>query len=540
MALPLKSQQDLYNLFITTLQGIAPQLTDELDGSIDDALAGVFSLAGMELQRYTISQFNKTFIDLANGPTITGGSDDLQTLLVDHFGSAFARPQAVAATDTITFSRPNNSFGSVTFIGGFVVKTQPDVNGNVQRYSTASLVSLTSAGVVTFTLSPAANATNGAVYKDSNNNQYTVNGTIAAGLTLVTNGTTLPPASGNLTKVSGTGDSSIAYTSVAAPDCKVSIGITAVVAGAAGDAVAGTINQIESTCADTSVVCSNVGNANGLDAMSDSQYREFARNLIISLRAATKAAIQAAALAVPGVAMASAVEIEVPVTFWNPTLNQPKDPAVAGIYDYFYIPFPTLYIADSSGNASLALIAAVNAAINPIRAFGVNIVVANATAVSMDWEAFWQLNPSGPNYSTFVADMSKVINSMQQYIVSLAPGVGFTRQLAEKAILDQWGPTGTNDLVMTLNFVISGSPGSIGGLYTDGTYNFTVAGPQSSFIPMTATGRPAASGTLTKVSGPGVASFSYTSFYTGSTAVPAADISITASQKLVPGNVRNI
>lgn len=63
----------------------------------------------------------------------------------------------------------------------------------------------------TFTVT-SANATNGDIYKDSNNQEFTVTSKLTAGTTLVTSGQYTPATpTGNLTKVSGTGDATIAY-----------------------------------------------------------------------------------------------------------------------------------------------------------------------------------------------------------------------------------------------------------------------------------------------------------------------------------------
>lgn len=158
MSLPLKSQQELYDLWIDTLQDEAPELTDTLDGSVIDGLAGVFSVAGMELQRYTIQQFNKTFFDLADGPEVTGGPDDLETLAVDHFGDRFARPGATNAVDTATFSRPTAAAGAITILAGTIIKTKPDANGTAYRYSTDSTVSLNASGPGSLSVSVAVTA----------------------------------------------------------------------------------------------------------------------------------------------------------------------------------------------------------------------------------------------------------------------------------------------------------------------------------------------------------------------------------------------
>lgn len=65
----------------------------------------------------------------------------------------------------------------------------------------------------TFTVS-SANATSGAIYKDSANNQFLVQTTITGGTTLITKGAIDPSTlTGLLTKVSGVGDNTISYSS---------------------------------------------------------------------------------------------------------------------------------------------------------------------------------------------------------------------------------------------------------------------------------------------------------------------------------------
>jgi hypothetical protein len=387
MSQPFKSQADLKALWIQTLQDYAPQLTDTLTGSQIDILSGVASIYGTELQRYNVVQFNKTFFDLANGPAITGGPDDLQTLAVDHFGDQFERPNAIAAVDTATFSRATAAAGLITINSGTIIKTQPDSNGNTQRYSTNSTVVLAASG------------------------------------------------GGSLS---------------------VAVAITAVVAGSAGDATAGAINVIESTLLDSTIVVTNTGNATGEDAQDDPTYRETIRNLIVALRAATQAAIEAAALSVAGIVIATAIEVESPVVFWNPATNAPLNMAVAGIYEYFLLPFVTLYIADSGGSASGALIAEVQAAINPVRAFGVNITTTGGTAVTVNWSAEITLNPEGPNFALLSEDTSEIEASMSNYIATLGANASFIRASGNAAILAIWGAAGTNDLTAFTTTVPTG------------------------------------------------------------------------------------
>jgi hypothetical protein len=545
MTLPLSSQQTFYNLFISILQDYAPQLTDTLDGSDIDALAGVCSLFGVEIQRQTILYFNKTFIDLANGPEITGGPDDLQTLVVDHYGDAFERPGAVAAVDTVFFSRPNNSAGAKVILAGSIAATQPDPNGNVQTYTTDSQVTLTAAGVVTFTIS-SASVTTGAVYQDANGNNYTATQTISSQTSLQTSGTTNPPASGTLTKISGTGASTLTFSSVMAPDCRVTVNVEAVVAGSAGNASAGSINVIQTALLDSSIVVTNAGNQTGEDAQDDATYRETIRNLIVALRAATAAAIQAAALAVPGVVSATPVLTESPVVFWNPATNLPLNAEVGGLYEYFLIPFAVLYVAQAGGPASAALVAEVQEAIAPYEAFGVNITVAAATTVNVNWSAGLTLNPEGPNFATFSSNTAQIVATMTNYIATLPTGTSFIRYAAAYYMLTQYGPAGTNDLIGNTTFTVTSANATAAAVYEDVngqqyTVLSTIAGgttlsTSSGMLP------PTSSGTLTKVSGTGDTTITYSGVTTTAfvTSVPTADVSISSTENAIPGTIQTV
>jgi uncharacterized phage protein gp47/JayE len=126
----------------TEIQLRDPSITDFSEGSLTDVILGATSLGIAELSRLQADEFAKTFFDSANGPEVTGGDDDLQTLAVDHFGDAFARPPASKAVGEVTFSRPTDDFGAVTILAGTVVSTGPNANGEVQRFNTLADVSL--------------------------------------------------------------------------------------------------------------------------------------------------------------------------------------------------------------------------------------------------------------------------------------------------------------------------------------------------------------------------------------------------------------
>lgn len=369
MATPIKSQQELWQLFINELQGLAPDLTDTNEGSINDSIAGATSLGGVELQKLILDKFNKTFFSTANGPEVTGGDDDLQTLAVDHFGNDFARPQATAAIGVVAFSRPTSGAGNITIPDGTIVKTKPDATGTVQRFKTVGAVTIT-----------------------------------------------------------GT---------------SINASVVALSAGTAGNVNSGMISVIESTLLDTSITVSNSAALTGGAAqMGDSDYREYIRNKIETIRGATMSAIQAAAQNVSGVVTATGIELLKPVIFY--------DIAAQGILSgaaWFYIPYVTLYVADANGTASTALVAAVKAAIASVRAAGVIVNVAGASPVTINWTALLTLNPGGPNYATLASDTTMIKQAMANYINSLPIGTGFSKTAANNAILALYGSGGTNDLV---------------------------------------------------------------------------------------------
>lgn len=143
----VKTQQELYDDFINELQSQAPELTDLNEGSMIDVHAGVTSFSVSEVLTKLLDKFRQTFFETANGPEVTGGFDELEYLALDHFGPLFARPGAVKATGTVTFSRTNTDAGNVVIPAGTIVKTAANAVGTSQRYETVAQVILTGTSI---------------------------------------------------------------------------------------------------------------------------------------------------------------------------------------------------------------------------------------------------------------------------------------------------------------------------------------------------------------------------------------------------------
>ena len=226
----------------------------------------------------------------------------------------------------------------------------------------------------------------------------------------------------------------------------------AILAGTDGNVQAGKVTQIETALTDSSVTVTNAsGFAGGGAAETDAEYRETIRDLIRRIRGATKQAIESAAKTVAGVVTATAIEVEKAVIEFDIAL----DDILSGA-EYFRIPFARLYIADSNGTASGALIQDVYDALEDVRALGVRVQVLPATAVGLNWTASITLDPGGPNYSELASDPQAIIDSMTEYINELAIGANFVRATADAAILAIWGPAGTGDITAFSTSVPSG------------------------------------------------------------------------------------
>lgn len=217
---------------------------------------------------------------------------------------------------------------------------------------------------------------------------------------------------------------------------------------------AGKIVVIESTLSDPSIVVTNSANtAGGTNQPLDPEYRDIIQNKIIALAGATEAAVKGAALAVSGVALAVLTTVERVVIDYDIGGAQIEPGAT-----YFRIPYPVMYIADSSGNSSAALIQSVKDAIVNTRGAGIRVDVQGAVAVLFDWTASVTLNAGGPNFAELSNDLSPIIETMTEYVNSVLDiGQGFNKADANAYVLSVWGSAGTNDLTTFSSSVPSGN-----------------------------------------------------------------------------------
>lgn len=231
--------------------------------------------------------------------------------------------------------------------------------------------------------------------------------------------------------------------------------VQAVTAGSAGNVDPGTITVIETALFDpTLTVTNSLKAAGGGPAQDDPTYRQTILNLIETLKGGTIPGIEALAKTIAGVATATVIENEQVVIGYDIATQTTMG-------SFFRIPRTILYIADVNGTASDALVSQVKASLVNLRAAGVKINVAAATALPMHWIAELTLNPAGPNFSTLEADATLITDSMSAYIKLLPIGTSFSRDLAKKAIMAIWGPLGTNDLT---DFVTAQPVGDVSAL----------------------------------------------------------------------------
>lgn len=364
--MPIKSADQLYSDFREEVQNQDPSLTDFNEGSLLDILGGVVSRGVAEVQALAIEEFKKTYVETATGPEETGGADDLETLLVDHFGEDFKRPDAVYAEGQVTFSRPTTGAGNIVIPAGTIVKTAANEAGSSQRFATQSAVTIT-------------------------------------GLSIAAS-------------------------------------VKAVDAGSAGNVLANTVVEIESSLVDSSITVNNASAFSGGDeVLDDAEYRQYAKNLLKTLRGATLEAIVAKAKTVSGVEEAFGAEFSQTVKEWDEAESE-------AVGDAFKITRVKLYIADANGTANNTLINNVKAAIATVRAAGVQVEVLAASAQTVNVSISVTLNGSGPNFAALSSSLQPIFDDIAEYLQTLAIGTGLSRSALKTHILGIWGASGSDDL----------------------------------------------------------------------------------------------
>ena len=183
------------------------------------------------------------------------------------------------------------------------------------------------------------------------------------------------------------------------------VSATALVNGSGGNVVAGSITSWATAPFDPSITVINPAPASGgIDAESDVQFLGRARGYFPTLARGTLGAIEFGAKQVPGVAVATAIEIT------NPTTGYPAA-------------WVQLTIGDSQGNASSDLIKAVATALLAYRSAGIYVQVIGG--IVFQQTVAWSLSYiSGTNEALAMSRVQAVTVAISQY---LAPGATLLR-----------------------------------------------------------------------------------------------------------------
>jgi hypothetical protein len=131
MAAPLLTKEQLYAIYKAAVQGADPandKLTDWSAGSINDMLAGASACVGTELQFYIANGFSKTLI--ANTE-----AEEMDELVVDHYGEEFARTGDVPAVGIVKVTRTVTT-AAETLDAGTVVQTDTPTGGSPITFTT--------------------------------------------------------------------------------------------------------------------------------------------------------------------------------------------------------------------------------------------------------------------------------------------------------------------------------------------------------------------------------------------------------------------
>lgn len=188
--------------------------------------------------------------------------------------------------------------------------------------------------------------------------------------------------------------------------------VTADVAGAAGNAVAGAINKINTSIAGISTVTNEAAFTGGADQETDDARKKRFTVFISGLARGTKAAIEFGALQVTNVVSAFCIDNEDDVTI-NPG-------------------FAVLYVADASGSANATLLANVLTQVDLWRPAGLSLTITAPSIVSVAVTAALTL-AAGFDPTTITTAVTQTITD---YITSLRMGDDVLAAILIQKIVD--------------------------------------------------------------------------------------------------------
>lgn len=163
-----------------------------------------------------------------SGETVSVVSTGAKTLKIENKSFSATPPEytftvtAANATAGATYTNNGNTFTVLNTISGSTVLVttglkNPLASGTLTKASGTgdATIAFSSYSLLTYNgyifTTSAANATAGDIYKNSNNETFEILETITGGATLTSKGTISTVASGTLTKLSGTGDATITF-----------------------------------------------------------------------------------------------------------------------------------------------------------------------------------------------------------------------------------------------------------------------------------------------------------------------------------------
>lgn len=180
----------------------------------------------------------------------------------------------------------------------------------------------------------------------------------------------------------------------------VTIPATALEAGPDANIPANTPLRLVSSVFDTSIMVSNPSpGAGGADAEKDPAFRGRIRKFFPTIRRGVMGAIEYGAIQVPGIAVATAVEV------LNPT--NPGDGWVGG----FPAAYVQLVVADQDGAATTTLIQQVRDQLIEFRAFGIPVSVSAGVVKQPYQQVRWNLGYTTSANETQVQNQVRAVSS---------------------------------------------------------------------------------------------------------------------------------
>ena len=207
---------------------------------------------------------------------------------------------------------------------------------------------------------------------------------------------------------------------------------------------AGTVSNIDSDLPDTFTVTNTLAASGAKDTETDAEYRETIKRLLSALAGATKEALRATLLAIPGITQAVVLEHNRTVIDYDIASGAIKMQDGENL-PFFRLNVPVAYVAGTGGTLSDEIVREAQAEIDAVRACGVSVSVISAVPFPIPVAGSIVRNVESSFNDAQI--LQQVANTIQEYlnqVLEIGQDLVVTELISY--VNNTWGTGGTQDI----------------------------------------------------------------------------------------------